>query len=247
MKRKAKIILLFFAAVAGFLICMDLLRGSGGRMPVDNNGAGEADRLYAGYTPPEIYILEQLGAGSFDTGASRFLTGSYDAIRELATAGGGKNDAIRNSFDTLFGGPSLVYMQGCTIGNVRDEIAHLRTFRGQLEECRGRSEKAGYYLYRIDEQKTYRLDGVTGFVFFTFIATAAADEGIYGEMRPVNPGHGLFRTVSESDSITCSLSGDMYVCSAAEGFDGAVQIPSYYDYGLDILWLMGWVDPWYEL
>ena len=244
MKTKTGVILLFFAAVAA-LYTWDRLRDSGGPASADDSGAGEAGRLYSGYTPPELYFLQQLDAGSFDSGASRFLSGSYDEIRELATAGGGKNDAVRKSFDTLLGGPSLVYMQGCTIGNVRDEVPRLRTFRGQLEACRGRSEKAGYYLYRLDERATYRLDGVPGFLFFTFIATTAEDEGIYGKMRAVNPGHGLFRTIAESDSLNCSLSGDEYVCSAAEGFDGILRIPSYYECGLDIMWPMGWVYPWY--
>ena len=136
--------------------------------------------------PWRYTFSRQLGAGSLGAGASRYLTGSHEEIRETVTARGGRNDAVRKGFDTLLGGPSLVYMQGCTIGNVRDEVARLRTFRGQLEHCRGRSEKAGYYLYRIDERATYRLDGVAGFLFFTFIATTAADEGIYGEMRPVD-------------------------------------------------------------
>ena len=35
----------------------------------------------------------------------------------------------------------------------------------------------------------------------------------------------------------------MYVCGAAEGLDGAVRIPSYYDSGLDVMWPLGWVDP----
>ena len=242
MKSKTTIILLFSATAAVLYICMGLLRDSGGRMPVDNNGAGEADQYYAGRTPPERYILEQLGANSFDTGARQFLTASYDSIREVATARGGKNDGVRKSFGTLFGGRSFVYLQGCTIGNVRDEIEELRTVRGQLAACGSRNENAGYYLYRIDERKTYRLDDVTGFIFFTFIAATVPGKGIYSIMRPVNPGQGLFRTVS--DSLTCPPSGDMYVCSAEGVIDGAIQIPAYY--GLDIMWPQGWVYPWYE-
>ena len=241
MKRKTKITLLFVAAIAGFFVCMDLLRDSGD-MPVKNNGAGEADRYYAGPTPPERYILEQLGTNSFDAEARQFLSANYDSIRELATARGGKNDAVRKSFRTLFGGRSFVYLQGCTIGNIRDEIAELRTVRGQLAACGSRNENAGYYLYRIDERKTYRLDDVTGFIFFTFIAATVPGKGIYSIMRPVNPGQGLFRTVS--DSLTCPPSGDMYVCSAEGVIDGAIQIPAYY--GLDIMWPQGWVYPWYE-
>ena len=180
-------LLLSLAAVA--IMCADLRSDS---------CAAPEDRLHAG-PAPEIHILRQLCSGSFGAGASRFLTGSHEAIRETVTARGGRNDAVRKGLDALLGGPSLVYMQGCTIGNVRDEVPRLRTFRGQLEHCRGRSEKAGYYLYRIDERATYRLDGVTGFLFFTFIATTAADDGIYGGMRPVEDGPGVFRAVSESD------------------------------------------------
>ena len=193
----------------------------------------------AGPTPPEMHILEQLGADSLDTGARPFLAGSYDAVRELATARGGRNDAVRKSLRILFGGRSFVYLQGCTIGNVRDEIPELRTVRGQLALCGARNENAGYYLYRIDEQKTYRLDGVTGFVFFTFIATTAPGEGIYGAMRPVNPGHGLFRAVT--DSLTCTLSGDMYVCRAEGIIDGAIRVPAYD--GLDTMLPQGWLYP----
>ena len=126
--------MLFFAAAAGFFGFMNLLRDSGGT-PVENNGGEEADRYYAGHTPPERYILEQLDADSFDTGARQFLSAGYDSIREVATARGGKNEAVRKSFRTLFGGRSFVYLQGCTIGNVRDEIEELRTVRGQFAVC----------------------------------------------------------------------------------------------------------------
>ena len=183
-------------------------------------------------TRHEKAILEALSNNAFSDDAGRFLTGDYAVIRRETIAGGGNNEAVREGLRVLLGGRALVYVQGCTIGNIRDEVEELNTAEGQLAACRERSQHAGYYVYRTDERKTYRIEGVTGLLFFTFVAMPG--RGIYRDMRPMDAG--VFAPLDEQDPVVCRPKADVHVCRA-EGMDD-MELPRY-EY-LDVL-PQGWL------
>ena len=152
---------------------------------------------------------------AFGDEAGRFLAGDHAAIRREAIARGGDNEAVRESLRVLLGGRSLVYLQGCTIGNIRDEIEELNTAEGQLAECRARNRDAGFYAYRTDERKIYRLKGITGLLFFTFVAVPGRK--MDGDMRPMDAG--VFVPFGEGTPVVCAPNGEVYLCSA-DGVEG---------------------------
>ena len=183
----------------------------------------------------EKEILEALSNNAFGEEAGRFLAGDYAAIRRETIARGGNNEAVRAGLRVLFGGRALVYWQGCTIGNVRDEVEELNTAEGQLASCRGRNQHAGYYTYRTDERRIYRMEGVTGLLFLTFVA--APGRKADGDMRSLDAG--VFVPFHQGDRVVCAPDGDVSVCRA----DGVqdMEIPRFRH--LDLVNPQGWIEP----
>ena len=128
-------------------------------------------------------------------------------------------------------GYTLLYLQGCTIGNIRNENSKLKTLKEEIRECRKRDKHAGYYLYNIKTKENQKITMFDKYVFNKEVAKFPTS--IYGSFEQIAEN---FSVIDDKYPVFCKENGEVYSCDLLGEIH---QLPFFNN--LDLLIPKGWV------